>query len=502
MSGRARRWGAAAVPPVLAASVAAGGPAAWGKPAAVAAIAVLALAAGVLVAGRALPFRVPYPWIALLAALLVVSFAAPAVPVPEPAGAPGTLAVIAAALGVPAPRPAGLADLAGVLAGLALTAACVAFAPGPRPLTRAIALTGAAAAGYALLAGEYTGGRLAALGCNPNYLGLVVALPIIAAAGLVRYTRSAVWLLPAAVCVVALIDTQSRSATLTVAVGVAAVVLQDRPVRVQAAIGAAALAVAAAAVATGGIPPVGTLGSGDRGAADLADGNALRARVAAFAVRVIAEHPLRGVGYHSFPELAERSPAVGVYLTTHNEYLRFAAEAGLAAAAALLVLIWLGVRHRRTGELAVLRAIVLGWAAAALSLANPLGGLVVSAPFWAALGCLLAHRPAAPAEAAAATADVRAGRAGRGRWRQSPGRAPGEPGPGPAQRAEQQPGLGGARQQRGGADPGGPQEPGHLQGGQQELARAGGHGAAGGAQAGDERRGKPRAQRQGRHRRR
>mgnify|MGYP002621647342 CR=1 FL=1 len=496
MSGRTRRWAAAAVPLVLPVCVLAGGMSVWGRPAAVAAIGLLAAAAAALVAGRALPFRPPYLWIGLLAALLVASFAAPAVPVPEPPGTPGTLAVIAEALGVPAPRPVALADLIGVLAGLALTAVCVAFAPGPRPVTRAIALTGAAAAGYALLAGEYTGGRLEALGCNPNYLGLVFALPIIAAAGLVRYTRSALWLLPAAVCAVALIDTQSRSATLTVAVGLVAVVLQDRPARVQAAIGAGALAVVAAAVYTGGIPPVGTLGSGDRGAADLADGNALRARVAAFAVRVIAERPLRGAGYHSFPELAERSPMVGVYLTTHNEYLRFAAEAGVAAAAALLVLILLGARHGQTGDLAVLRAIVLGWAAAALSLANPLGSPVVSAPFWAALGCLLAHRPGAPAGAVAAV------RAARGRWRRSAGRAPGEPYPWPAQRAEQQPGLGGARQQRGGAYPGGPQEPGHLQGGEQELARAGGHGAADRAQAGDERRGKPRAQRQGRHRRR
>lgn len=520
-------WAAAAVPPLVSACVLAGGSSAWGRAAVAVGVAVLAAVAAALVAARALPFRVPYVWLGLLAALLVVSFAAPAVPGAAseaaqgtPGTAPGTtpgtagttagttaavgvvsgrLAAVVAALGGPGPeRLAGLADLGGLLAGLALTAACVAWAPCPRLLTRVIALTGGAAAGLALATGEYAGGRLEALGCNPNYLGLVLAFPVVAAAGLVRYTRSAVWLLPAAVCLVALIDTQSRSATLTVLVGVAAVLVQDRPVRVQALLAGAALGVAAAAVYAGGVPPIGTLGSGDRAAADLSDGNALRVRVAAFAVQVIAEHPLRGVGYLSFPAMAERSPLVGVYLTTHNEYLRLAAEAGVAAAAALLALIWLGARHGRSGELAVLRAIVLGCAAAGLSFANPLGSLVVSAPFWAALGCLLAHRPGAAPGASPVRLPGRLGRLRVPRppvlFRETYAR--------PGQRAAQQAEFGGARQQFGEAEAGGAQEPAHLQSGEKQLARAGGRGATRYAEPGDERRAQPRAKRQGRHRRR
>ena len=101
------------------------------------------------------------------------------------------------------------------------------------------------------------------------------------------------------------------------------------------------------------------LGAGGRTTTDLSLSNGLRKRVAEFAVRVIIEHPLRGIGLSTFPGYAQRSPNLGVYLATHDEYLRLAAEAGVITLIVFVVLLWLGLGRRQAGDLALLRAVVL-----------------------------------------------------------------------------------------------------------------------------------------------
>ncbi|WP_168220971.1 O-antigen ligase [Actinomadura sp. WMMA1423] len=370
-----------------------GGLSTAGRFAAVAAVAVLALAAAALGAARVVRPGTSHLWIGLVSLLLVVSFCAPAVRAPLAAPSERHRIVdLVGPLGALAPgQLLRLTDLVGFLAGLALLAVVVAVPPRPRGITRVIALTGTAAAVYALYRGTYDEGRLEALGCTTNYLGLMLALPLVASIGLLRRTRNVKWLVPAAACFLAIADTQSRGAFAAAACGTAVVLLQGLPRRVQGAM-AVVLGAAAAAALIGGGHVLDGLGAGDRRPADLSANNLLRLQAAEFALRTAVTHPLRGVGYWMFPTYAHSSPEFGVYVMTHNDYLRLAAEAGVATLAAFAVLLVRGVRRRATGDLAVLRAVVVVYAVGML-FANPLSVLGVSAPFWLALGSLLADAP-------------------------------------------------------------------------------------------------------------
>jgi hypothetical protein len=82
-------------------------------------------------------------------------------------------------------------------------------------------------------------------------------------------------------------------------------------------------------------------------------------RVAWFAVRVAAGHPLRGIGGR-FPSYADSG--FGIHIATHNDYLRLAAETGVQALAVFLVLLWLGVKGPAPGDLAVPRAVTVAYA--------------------------------------------------------------------------------------------------------------------------------------------
>jgi O-antigen ligase len=235
--------------------------------------------------------------------------------------------------------------------------------------------------------GDRADGRLQGFGLNPNYLGAFLALPFVAAIGLAYRHRRPMWLLPAGLCLAGMVATQSRGAFVAGLAGVAIVVMQGRRIRIQVLI--AAIAVVAGAVFPAVIGAAEHLAVGGRQAAELSHDTAVRERVAWFALRVAAEHPFRGIGYGMFPSYADSQ--FGVHIATHNDYLRLAAETGVPALAAFLVLLWLGVKSPAPGDLAVPRA-VAGAYAVGLLFANELTNLVVSTPFWLALGCLLASR--------------------------------------------------------------------------------------------------------------
>lgn len=331
------------------------------------AVAVVTLVVAVqLVAGTRRP-RPPHVWITLLGLLILLSFFFPAT------GA--------------TPVPNRLSDLISLLAGLGLVAAVAASPPSPQALARVTAVAGALAAGWVLMLGERADGRLQGLGLNPNYLGALLALPLVAAIGLALRHRRPVWLVPAAACFAAMVDTRSRGAFVAGAVGVAIVLIQGRRRPIQVLVVAAGIAVGV--VFPGTIDAAERVAAGSRRAAELSQNSAIREHVAWFAARTAAEHPLRGIGYGTFPSYAESSSRVGIYIATHNDYLRLAAEMGIPALVVFLLLIWLGVKSPASGDSAVPLAMTAAYAVGLL-FANELANLIVSMPFWLALGCLLA----------------------------------------------------------------------------------------------------------------
>jgi O-antigen ligase len=333
-----------------------------------AAIAVVVLVVDVqIVAGTRRPRRV-HLLIALLALLLLAGFL-------FPAGGPGT-------------ETDRLADLMSVLAGLGLTAAVTASPPPASAVARVTAVTGACTALVLLPLGDRPGGRLAGLGVNPNFLGAFLALGFVAAAGLVVRRRRPGWLLPAAACLAGMVATQSRGAFAAAAAGVLVVAIQGRRRGVQALAVTAAVALCALFPAT--IDAAERVAVGRRQAAELSHDTSVRESVARFAARVAAGHPIRGIGYGTFPSYADAH--FGVRIATHNDYLRLAAETGIPVLVVFLVLLWLGLRRPAGDDLAVPRAVVAAYAAGLL-FANELSNLILSTPFWLSLGCLLAARP-------------------------------------------------------------------------------------------------------------
>ncbi|MCW2919498.1 MAG: hypothetical protein JWN52_7566 [Actinomycetia bacterium] len=318
----------------------------------------------------ALPIRSSHLWVGLLASLLLISSVFPSV-----------------TSGSPTDR---FPDLTWMLAGLGLLAVTIASPPHPQRLARVTAWAGALAAAYVLADGDYANGRLEGFGFNPNYLGILLALPLVAAVGLGHRTRNPAWLAPAAVCLVAIAETQSRGAFLAAAAGVSVVLVQGRPLRHQALILLSAVGIASALPSSLGV--VENVAVGDRSSSELSYNSTVREHAAEFAARVAIEHPLRGIGFGMFPSYAAKSPRFGVHMATHNDYLRLAAEAGAAALAAFLALLWLGTKGRRSRDLAILRAVVVSYMVGLL-FGNSLANLVASTPFWLSLGCLLAATP-------------------------------------------------------------------------------------------------------------
>ncbi|GAA2084202.1 O-antigen ligase family protein [Actinomadura alba] len=330
------------------------------------AIVVVTLSAAVRIVAGVHAVRPPHLWAALMCCLLLVSF------VP--------------CLDGPLPVMIVFYDLAGILAGLALTAAAIAAPPRPRDLARMTALVGALAAGYALAAGEEMGGRLEGLGLNPNYLAALLAMPLVAAVGLTRRTRNPLWLVPGTICLVAMVCTQSRAAFVAAAVGVAVTLVHGRPRGHQALI---AVGTGVTVMLPGIVELVRRVTAGDRGPADLSRSREVRQQAAEFALRTAVEHPFHGIGYGTFSSYAARSPRFGLEIGTHNDYLRLAAESGAATLVVFLVILWLAVRGRRPGDLSLPLGITLAFATNLL-FANLLANPTISMPFWLSLGCLLA----------------------------------------------------------------------------------------------------------------
>jgi hypothetical protein len=281
-------------------------------------------------------------------------------------------------------------NLIWMVGGLVVLAVSMASPPSARALVRVILLTGAVAAVIALVQGDYVEGRLQGLGLNPNYLAVYVAVPIVISVGLVLRRHKPLWLLPGAACLPVLLASRSREGFLAMAAGVAFVIIQGRPRGQKMLIILAVTTIVL--LFPGDLGSIASLGAGGRAAAELNYDNLIRARVALFAVHVALSNPVRGIGFGQFPAYAAVSSALGIYITTTNEYLLLAAETGLVTLAALLGLLWLAIRSPRHGDLAVVRAVIVTCAVSMLfidSFASP----ALAVPFWICLGTLLAGRP-------------------------------------------------------------------------------------------------------------
>ncbi|MGN9843397.1 O-antigen ligase family protein [Nonomuraea sp. H19] len=244
-----------------------------------------------------------------------------------------------------------------------------------------------------MIAGDYASGRLEGLGVNCNYLGAMLAIPCVAAVAIAR--RKAAWLIPAGACLIAIFETQSRGAFLATSVGIFIIFVQSRSRLAQALLTVSTIAIAI--VLPGTIDSLADIVVGGRSEPELSHNSAARIAVAGFAIQVIAEHPVRGIGDGLFASHAAESLNFGIYMATHNDYLRLAAESGIITLAVFLVLIWLGIRGRRTDEFAILRGIVITYMTV-LVFANVLTNPIVSVPFWLSLGCLVATRSLNEAE--------------------------------------------------------------------------------------------------------
>jgi O-antigen ligase len=248
---------------------------------------------------------------------------------------------------------------------------------------------GAAAALYAIVAGVAVSGRLSGVGLLANYFGALLAVPVAAGVGLARAERRFLWLVPSALGVVAIVQTHSRGAAIAAAAGAAIALIAGQPPRRQIA-GAAVAAVAGVVLVLVANPLTDAVVSG-RNAAQLQVNNRIRLDAAHLALVEAQHHPLAGIGYGEFPKVAAADPQVDLYMNTHNDYLRLAAEAGVATLLLFLVVLGAGL-FARAGP--AFLPLVAGVAAGAANLffANTLANLTVTGAFWICLGTLLAGR--------------------------------------------------------------------------------------------------------------
>lgn len=266
-------------------------------------------------------------------------------------------------------------------------------------IVKSIGLGGLATATLVLARGEFTqDGRLTDVALNSNFLGLLLATALIALVGmplrlhgLPRGAGIIVRWMAVSVVGIALALTQSRGAVLAASVGLIALFCVNLRLRSQLAV----VAVITVFVLTvPGLSDAVTSGVVSRPREELATNNSVRLDAALLAVHYAVDHPVTGVGYGTFADRARTDSALGLYINTHNDYLRLAAEAGLPSVAAFLFLVWPVVKMPRASRSTrTAFAVAIGYLVGLL-FANSLTNLQVTMPFWAVLASMWATRSA------------------------------------------------------------------------------------------------------------
>lgn len=286
-------------------------------------------------------------------------------------------------------------DLILFLVGLAVLVLFAVLRLSLTDILHSIALGGLATAVLVLIGSDVShDGRLTGLALNPNFLGLLLGTTLVALAGMPlpvlaapRLSSELLRWIGAGVVTLALVLTQSRGAVLAAGVGLIVLFTAKLRPRWQAA---AVVAAAVLILTVPGLTDAVVSGGVNRPHEELASNNSVRLNAARLAVRYAVDHPLAGVGYGTFPDRARSDSYLGVYINTHNDYLRLAAEAGLPAVVVFMCLIFpvtRAPRNSRAGRTAFALAVAY---LVGLVFANSLTNLQVSMPFWAVLGSIWA----------------------------------------------------------------------------------------------------------------
>lgn len=278
----------------------------------------------------------------------------------------------------------------GLLVCLLMLAIAAVVAPKPAHVLQLLVWCSVAVALFAFSRGLYGGnGRLYTEVYYSTWLGIIEGPALVACAGLAYVRRTWFWLAPGLVCLACVLAAGARSGMLAALVGVTFVLMAGRqglwryllPVVLAAG---AVLALTAGSSADDLLAPM-------REGSSIASSDMHRTGLMLSSLDMIAQHPLRGVGYGNLVGMID--VVYGARTGAHNDYIRLAAENGLPALALFLLLVVRGVRPRQEGDAAVVRAVVVSclvWIGTDVALPHP----VISVSFWIPLGCLLAMRAA------------------------------------------------------------------------------------------------------------
>jgi hypothetical protein len=229
-----------------------------------------------------------------------------------------------------------------------------------------------------------TFGQSSALGLNPNYLGLILALGVVAIAGLSTYYHNPLLLLATVPIWIALTETKSRGSIVAVVVGLFFIYIVGRGLRARIIIiWGICLALILWPGIVGYISRVFLEGRLHQNLSYETDARIYLARLA---VQLSLQHPLFGIGYGNFPFRAVQSPSVGLLLVPHDDFLRIAAEVGLPALILLVTIFFKGVRSMRqinSGNAAV--AVTMTYLVGMITI-DSLSSLPLTAGVWVLIG--------------------------------------------------------------------------------------------------------------------
>jgi O-antigen ligase len=226
--------------------------------------------------------------------------------------------------------------------------------------------------------------RVTALGLNPNYLGLIFSLAVVAIAGVAANRRNPLLLAATIPCWVALGETKSRGSIFVIGVGLLFVYLFGRGILTRISIVGGILITVL--VSPNVVSSFFGAILGARASVGFISDTSARVDAAKLAVKLSFQHPLLGIGYGNFLSHAATSPTIGVPLATHDDYLRVASEAGIPALVLLLALIAMGILAMRripNGNIGI--ALIAAYCAA-LFTENTLSNLPITIGFWVLIG--------------------------------------------------------------------------------------------------------------------
>lgn len=293
--------------------------------------------------------------------------------------------------------------------GLLVMASSAMIRPQIEHVLLTIAITGAAVA-WVVTAGWFrirdlsqSGAflRVFALGLNPNYLGVIIALGMLAAVGLAVERRTWWYAVLAVPAVLALPNLKSRTALFLLAAGLMAIVV-SLPGRRRRRLAIALFVLALVWVLNASfVDDIYRAVLGARADLDLTSNDDFRREVASYAFNLGIRNPLSGIGYGQFPTAAGARFTI-VNPSAHNELLRYFAELGVLGLGLLVaVIVQVGMAVRRV-PLRMTAGVVLGAFVMAMLSMEPVQSLPTSMGVMVLAGAVVGWAHTAPANAVVA----------------------------------------------------------------------------------------------------